>query len=95
MAERTAEELAAAIVRLAELEDGATYRDPLTGWVGRLVKPQTVQGVQWSAKDGRPRVDLMGASPKDDRDLERRSAFLDDIERVDGDPVGFGGLTDG
>lgn len=89
----TPEELHAIQGKLLGID--GVYRDTRTGFVGTALKPQDPVRVRRSRKDGRPMIVLLGASSKEDRDMEHRTVCLDDLEFVGGDPVGFGEVTNG
>lgn len=90
----TQEEVYAIYGKLIGIE--GVYRDTRTGFVGQAIKPQDPLRLRRSRRDGRPMILLCGASPKRDRDMEHRTVYLDDLEYVGGDPVGFGkGDVDG
>lgn len=82
----TADQIVAHGELLDDLVDGATYRDERTGWVGALRKPH---GGPWGLTQvpkhpDRPKIGLVGPSPKDDREVEERMAFLEDLVPVEG-----------
>jgi len=88
----TTEEYVSALAQLEIVTDGAVYRDRRTGWVGRAVKVSQPSPANLPrGVDGRPKINLLGSSPKEDRTMEYRRAFLDDLQGpLDSDPVGFG-----
>lgn len=83
----TVEELTGIVAKLAGID--GVYRDRATGFVGEAIPPQDPLRIRRSRRDGRPMIVLCGASSKADRDMEHRTAYLDDLEYVGGAPVGF------
>lgn len=87
----TKDELVAVLEALESIVEGGTYRDTATGWVGSARKPaDPIKITRGANPPHRPMIALVGASSKEDRDTEIRTAFLDDIEPATGGPVGFG-----
>lgn len=89
----TPEQIAINQTALNGLEDGMTYRDRRTNWVGALMKPANgaMNLIQVPKFPNRPKIGLIGPSSKEDRTNEIRLAFLDDLVPVAGPPTGFGG----
>lgn len=92
MRQWTSDQVAVNSDLLADLTDGATYRDVSTGWVGALRIPDggARNLTQVPKHPNRPKIGLVGPSPKADLEVEERLAFIEDLEPVDGPPTGLG-----